>query len=93
MAKIRVSGKDKGDVFIYALSTCGWCRKMKTLLGDLGVEYCYVDVDLEEGVERETVTTELTKWNPKLSFPTVVINQEKCIIGFDETAIKEALGI
>jgi glutaredoxin-like protein NrdH len=93
MATTRVSGQDKGDVFIYALSTCGWCRKAKTLLNDLGVEYCYVDVDLEEGPTRETTTAELSKWNPRLSFPTVVINKERCIIGFDEAAIKEALGI
>ncbi len=92
MAVKRVTGKDLGDVFIYTLSTCGWCRKVKTLLNDLGVEYCYVDVDLEEGEEREKVTGDLTRWNPRLSFPTIVINGEKCIIGFNETSIREALG-
>jgi glutaredoxin-like protein NrdH len=93
MATTRVSGTNKGDVFIYTLSTCGWCRKTKTLLNELGVEYCYVDVDLEEGVTRETVTAELSKWNPRLSFPTVVINKERCVVGFDEKAIREALDV
>jgi glutaredoxin-like protein NrdH len=31
------------------------------------------------------------KWNPDLSFPTLVINDSKCIIGFKEDAIKAAL--
>jgi|GEM_PF-3996188 len=42
----QVGGEDRGDVLLYALSTCGWCRKTKALLKELGVQYRYVDVDL-----------------------------------------------
>ncbi|MFQ5905703.1 MAG: glutaredoxin family protein [bacterium] len=42
----HVEGKKKGDVLLYALSTCGWCRKTKRLLEKLRVEYDYVYVDL-----------------------------------------------
>jgi glutaredoxin-like protein NrdH len=93
MAEKRVPGKNKGDILIYGLSTCGWCRKTKSMLDQLGVEYCYVDVDLEEGDERSLVTKELRNWNPALSFPTVVINKDMCIVGFNEQKIKEALGL
>ncbi len=31
------------------------------------------------------------KYNPHRSFPTLVINNEKCIVGFKEDEIREAL--
>jgi glutaredoxin-like protein NrdH len=93
MPKKLVPGTNKGEVFIYALSTCGWCRKTKTLLDGLGVEYYYVDVDLENDADRSAVTDEMIHWNPKLSFPTIVINNETCIVGFNEDSLKQALGL
>ncbi len=93
MPKKLVPGASKGEVFVYALSTCGWCRKAKALLEGLGVEYYYIDVDLEKDEERDAVTAEMIQWNPKLSFPTIVINNENCIVGFNEDAIKNALGL
>jgi len=93
MAITRVPGNDKGDILIYALSTCGWCRKTKTMLEELGIEYCFVDVDQTEGEEREEIAKEMRTWNPAMSFPTVVINKDKCIVGFKEDRIKEALGL
>lgn len=91
MGVTRVGGEKKADVMLYALSTCGWCRKTKRLLNNLGVEYDYVDVDLLEGEERERVMKDVEKWNPSSSFPTVVVNG-KCIVGFDEGKIKKAVG-
>jgi glutaredoxin-like protein NrdH len=93
MTTTRVPGTNRGDIVIYTLTTCGWCKKTKTFLNDLGVEYCYIDVDMLKGAERDSVTKEMTNWNPNRTFPTVVINKEKCIIGFKEEAIKDALGL
>jgi glutaredoxin len=88
----KVPGKKKGDIILYALSTCGWCMKTKNLLKDLGVEYRYIDVDLLDGQSKEEVTKEVTRWNPSCSFPTMVINNSKCIVGFKEEEIRKALG-
>ena len=35
---------------------------------------------------------QVRKWNPRVSFHTMVINGEKAIVGFQEEEIKEALG-
>ena len=78
-------------VFLYALSTCGWCKKTKALLQELEVEYDFVDVDLAEGAERERVRAELGKVNPRRSFPTLLIG-DAVVVGFDPDKIKEALG-
>jgi len=88
----KVQGKKKGDVLLYALSTCGWCRKTKNLLNDLGVEYKYIDVDLLDSKTKDEAMKEVTHWNPSCSFPTMVINNDKCIVGFKEEEIREALG-
>jgi len=87
----HVEGHNKGDVMLYALSTCGWCRKTKGLLGDLGVAYDYVDVDLLEQEARTEVLEEIKVHNPQCSFPTMVIGNDRCIVGFKEEETREAL--
>lgn len=86
----RVEGENKGKAVLYALSTCGWCKKTRMLLEDLNVEYSYIYVDLLEGEEREEIIEQMKEWNSQLSFPTLVINDEETIIGFDEEGIREA---
>ena len=93
MIKVEhVKGKDKGKLMLYALSTCGWCHKTKELLKDLGVEYYYIFVDQLEDSDKEKQMREVSKYNPHRSFPTHIINNDKCIVGFKEDEIKEVLG-
>jgi glutaredoxin-like protein NrdH len=87
----HVNGKNKGTVMLYALSTCGWCRMTRELLTNLGVEFSFVYVDLLSGDELGQVTGELRKFNTKNSFPTLVINGSKVIIGYRDDEIVEAL--
>jgi len=93
MAIEHVSGKNAGKLMLYALSTCIWCRKTKQLLTDLGVEYDYLFVDLLQDQEKEQTIALIEKWNPDCSFPTLVINDSKCIVGFKEKEISEALDL
>jgi glutaredoxin len=91
MAAIQVPGKNVGKINLYALSTCIWCKKTKELLDKMGVEYYYEYVDLLQGDEKERALREIRRWNPDSNFPTLVINDQKCIVGFDEDKIKETL--
>lgn len=90
MNMTHVEGRKKGDVVLYTLSTCVWCKKTKALLMELGVDYSYIDVDLLKGEEREHVMAEVKKHNPPCTFPTVVIDGTRCIKGFAEEEIKAA---
>jgi glutaredoxin len=92
MAITHVPGKKKAKIMLYALSTCGWCKKTKALLNELGVEYDYIDVDLLKGAEQDAIVKEIMKYNPACNFPTMVINSSQCIIGFKEDDIRGALG-
>jgi glutaredoxin len=87
----KVNGEHRCDIVLYALSTCVWCRKTRQLLDDMGVEYSYTYVDLLPPEEMEQVKREMEKWNPQGSFPTIVINNERCLVGFSEDKIREAL--
>lgn len=89
----HVPGENRGKIMLYALSTCGWCARTKRLLNQLGVKYHYVDVDLLGGEERQSVLDEVGRWNPMRSFPTLVFNDETCILGYKEQRIREALGL
>ena len=88
---VRVNGRNRGHIRLYALSTCGWCAKTKELLNSLGVEYSYVFVDLLAQKELEDALREVEKFNPAGSFPTLVINGSRVIVGFREAEIREAL--
>jgi glutaredoxin len=88
----HIDGKNDGKVVLYALSTCGWCSKTKELLREIGVGFDYVYVDLLEGQERENTLNAMEKWNPRGSFPTLVIRDKICIVGFHEDQIRGAFG-
>lgn len=88
----HISGVDRGKVVMYGLSTCVWCKKTKKLLTDLGVDFEYVYVDRLEGDEEDDAVEKLRRFNPSVSFPTTIINDEKAIVGFKEKEIRESLG-
>jgi len=88
----QFDGENKGKVFLFALSTCIWCRKTKNLLDSLGVKYSYIFMDKLEGKEKDKRMDELENWNPRCSFPTLVINNKKVIVGFKEDEIKKEIG-
>lgn len=93
MEIVHVKGKNKGNIMVYALSTCIWCKKTKELLNQLGIEYKYVFVDNLNKEEREKAEKEIKKWNASVSFPTVIINDKSCVVGHKPDELKEKLGL
>jgi glutaredoxin-like protein NrdH len=81
------------QVMFYGLSTCIWCRKTRQFLEDQGVTFDYVYVDLIHGQEREEVKERVRKWNPSVSFPTIVIDDSECVVGYKPDKLKEVLGL
>ena len=77
---------------VYSLSTCSHCKSTKKLLAGCTVRYEFVDVDLLKGEERQAILEDVKKFNPKCSFPTIIIG-DTVIVGFKEKEIKEALGL
>ena len=80
-------------VKFYALSTCGWCKKTKRFLDAHNVNYEIDYVDLLSGAERARVMAEMERWNPRRTFPTVVVDDNEVVVGFKEDRLREVLGL
>ena len=86
------SSKEIPPVKLFTLSTCSHCKSTKKLLAECTVQYDVVDVDLLEGDERKAILADVKRFNPKCSFPTIIIGNT-VIVGHKEDKIREALGL
>jgi glutaredoxin-like protein NrdH len=93
MEKKHIDGADKGELLLFTLSTCIWCKKTKSFLKDLGVGYDFVEVDNLRGDDKDKAMDEVRRFNPDCSFPSLVIDGKECIVGFDEDKIKKTRGL
>ena len=94
MPVTKVEGTKKNHkVFLYTLSTCGWCKKTKELLKEKGVEYEYIDVDTLKAEERKAAVEDLQKRNAPLGFPIIIIDDKDLITGYQPEKILGALGV
>ncbi|NOY64040.1 MAG: glutaredoxin family protein [Nitrospirae bacterium] len=79
-------------IVLFALSTCPACKKTKKLMQEMGVEAVIIDLDTIDRDSRDKLLNEMRKYNPKETFPTLVIKGgQKVIIGYGEDEIREAL--
>ena len=84
---------NNNQVFLFALSTCGWCRRTREFLETNQVAYDYIYVDLLKGAEREEALAEMKKWTERQAFPTIVINNDDVLVGLDEDKLRKALNL
>ena len=93
-ARGTVTGSS-GDhrVLFYGLSTCVWCKRTREFLEESDVGFDYVYVDMLEGDERARTIEEIKRVNPKTNFPTVVIDGDTAVVGYDPDRLKEELGL
>jgi glutaredoxin len=94
MQTIKVPGKNnRHRVLMYAISTCGWCKRAKKFLRDNNINYEYVDIDLCSREDRDRIREDITSRGGRLSFPTIIVDDRILIISFQEEKIREALEI
>ena len=85
--------RNKHHVAFYGISTCVWCKRTRRFLENQGVAFEYTYVDLVPAWEREEVVAQVRRWNPRASYPTIVIDGSKTIVGYQPEEIKEVLGL
>lgn len=81
-----------GEVKVYALSTCPYCRRTKRFLDENGVRYAVVDVDLLPDEEQDDALAEVERLSGRQSFPVTVIGDE-VVVGHDQDRLRKALGL
>jgi glutaredoxin len=91
---VRVEGSRDGskDIFLYAISTCMWCKLGKSWLNDRGYEYRYLDIDKLPVEEKNQIKQDLGKLTGDTpSFPFLVIEGGKWHSGYDSDTWEELL--
>lgn len=78
---------------MYAISTCGWCKRAKKFLRDNNINYEYVDIDLCSREDRDRIREDITSRGGRLSYPTIIVDDRILITSFQEEKIREALEI
>ncbi|KJU87278.1 glutaredoxin-like protein [Candidatus Magnetobacterium bavaricum] len=81
------------NIVLFALSTCPACKKTRDLLDKNKIEYVLVELDLVDRDSRDKLLGEVRRFNPRETFPTLVVNKgEKVIVGYDYEASMSVFG-
>ena len=88
-----ISPCDCGIPVMYTLHTCRHCVHLKKFLDDNGVVHTLVYVDDFGDPARRSLMEVLRRFNPRGSFPTLVLPNGKCVVGFRESIVRELLHI
>lgn len=83
---------DGKEIKLYSLTTCSYCTAIKKMLAALEVDHQYVDADLLEDEQQNSLLDELREINPECTFPTVKV-ADQVITGYKIQEIKEAIGV
>ena len=95
-ARGTISGpRDEHHVVFYGLSTCVWCKRARRFLESRGLEFDYVYVDLLPIHQREDAMEELRSRSGRssVSFPTLIVDDRRCVVGYSPDDFAEALGL
>lgn len=79
-------------VFMYALTTCPWCRKAKKFFADNNIPFDCVDYDLEDEAEQERIMEDMLSHGGSGSFPYVRIGDD-VVVGWNPEKYAELLGL
>jgi len=90
----QVEGKGEiEDLTLLALSTCGFCKRAKQYLMDRGLAFRYLELDTIPPEEKADLKREFkTRFDRRPSFPSLVISEERFLIGFIKESWDEELG-
>ena len=74
---------NKNDIKLFALSTCGFCRRGMNYLRDQSIEFNYVYVDKIPFEQKQELKEMLKKkFEKRVAFPFVVVNESVAMVGF-----------
>ena len=82
------------ELKLFALSTCGFCKRAIAFLKEQGVGYSFVYVDkLPVGVKKRTKDEFHKRFMARMLYPAMVIDGHDTLIGFTEDTWKQKLGL
>lgn len=76
------------QVEIYSTATCHFCHMAKEFFKENGIEF----TDYNVGIDTEK-RAEMLEKSGQMGVPVIVIDQKDVVIGFNQKALAELLGI
>lgn len=90
----REGDRDDPEIVVYALSTCGFCKRALAFLDGKGFSYKYVYVDLLPLETKNAVKQSLLeRFGEHVAFPFAVIGDRAYLVGFIEPDWRKTLGV
>lgn len=80
-----------GVTTMYALETCRHCRRTREFMEDNKLPFHIIYVDQFSGEQRSALMDKVRDFNPRGSFPTVILPGGKVVVGYREQLLREAL--
>ncbi|MBN1836088.1 MAG: glutaredoxin family protein [Spirochaetales bacterium] len=86
--------RDQHSVVVYALSTCGFCRRALEFLRNNDVDFRYVYVDqLPLEAKASLKQTLHERHQIRELYPTLILNDSQALTGFDREEWQRVLGL
>ena len=83
---------DKNKVTVYALSTCGFCRRGLNFLRENSIKFKYIYIDKLEFDTKQELKKELYEtYQQRPVFPYLVMNDKEVLTGFRKELWEEKL--
>lgn len=86
--------RNNHTITVYALSTCGFCKRALAFLNNYSFAHRYIYVDLIPLETKNEIKEALkNKFKVNIAFPFAVIDETKYLVGFTEADWKKELGV
>jgi len=86
--------KHEPPVTVYALSTCGFCKRAMTFLEKNNFAYRFIYVDsIPLETKNEAKRTLKEKYKTDIAFPFATVGDSDHLVGFIEADWKRTLGV
>jgi glutaredoxin-like protein NrdH len=86
--------RSEHEITVYALSTCGFCKRAIAFLNTRGIAYRYVYLDLIPlETKAEAKKALKARYKDDIAFPFTVIDGDRHLVGFIEPDWVATLGL
>lgn len=78
-------------ILVYSTPTCPFCKRAKAFLAEHNIAFTDIDVTSDQAKAQEMI-----KRSGQMGVPVIIVGEgdkEEMIVGFDQKALKKALGL
>ena len=86
--------RNEKDLMLFAISTCGFCRKAKKFLKKNGLTHKYIDVDTLDPVDKSDIAHEFkSHFGERIMYPCLIVDGKEFLFSFIRVQWQEKLAV